>query len=40
MNGKVYVGKHQTKDLDDTYLGSGKYLNRAIKKHGRENLTV
>lgn len=35
--GKVYIGKHQTKDLDDRYLGSGKYLNHAIKKYGREN---
>ena len=37
INGKVYVGMH-TKD-NQNYLGSGKYLNRAIKKYGRENFT-
>ncbi len=36
-NGKFYIGKHQTKNLDDAYLGSGKLLGRAIRKHGREN---
>ena len=39
LDGKIYIGKHQTKDLDDVYLGSGKILNRAIKKHGRENFS-
>jgi group I intron endonuclease len=37
INGKIYVGVHQTDDLNDTYLGSGIILNRAIKKYGREN---
>lgn len=37
INGKIYIGKHVTADLDDGYLGSGKHLNRAIKKHGIEN---
>ena len=37
INGKVYVGKHQTKDLSDAYMGSGKRLQRAITKHGIEN---
>ena len=32
--GKYYIGKHQTKDLDDEYLGSGKQLKYAIKKYG------
>ena len=35
--GKIYVGKHQTKDLNDGYMGSGKHLNRAINKYGIEN---
>jgi GIY-YIG catalytic domain len=39
VNGKHYIGKHQTKDLDDSYMGSGKYLKHAIKKHGLENFT-
>jgi hypothetical protein len=37
VNGKTYIGKHQTKNLNDGYLGSGKLLRRAIKKYGAEN---
>lgn len=37
LNGKYYIGKHQTKDLDDGYMGSGKLIRRAIRKHGLEN---
>ena len=39
VNGKIYIGKHQTKDLNDGYMGSGKHLKRAINKHGLENFT-
>lgn len=35
-NGKKYRGKHKTKDLNDGYLGSGKYLKRAISKYGKD----
>lgn len=34
VNGRLYVGCHQTDDLDDGYLGSGKIIRRAVKKYG------
>lgn len=37
INNKIYIGKHQTNNLDDDYLGSGKMLQRALKKYGKEN---
>ena len=37
INGRVYIGKHQTKDLNDGYMGSGKRLKSAINKHGIES---
>lgn len=36
VNGKFYIGKHSTDNLDDGYLGSGVILTRAVKKHGKE----
>ena len=37
LNNKIYVGVHKTDNLNDGYMGSGKILNRAIKKYGVEN---
>lgn len=36
INGKKYIGKHKG-ELNDSYLGSGTLLLRAIKKYGKEN---
>ncbi len=34
INDKIYIGVHQTENIDDGYLGSGTLLSRAIEKYG------
>lgn len=37
LNNKIYIGVHQTMNLNDGYFGSGLNLKRAIKKYGKEH---
>jgi hypothetical protein len=37
--GKIYIGQHQTLNLNDGYLGSGYILKQSIKKYGKEKFT-
>lgn len=39
INGKIYIGKHKTDNIDDGYLGSGKILCSAINKYGKKNFS-
>jgi hypothetical protein len=37
INGKQYIGDHSSDMPNDGYLGSGRLIAKAIKKHGKEN---
>lgn len=39
QNNKVYIGVHKTSKIDDGYMGSGKYIKRAINKYGVDSFT-
>ena len=37
LNGRYYIGQHRTKNINDSYLGSGSIILHAIKKYGKNN---
>ena len=37
INNKKYIGKRAKSEFDDSYLGSGKLLKRALSKYGKIN---
>ena len=39
INGKYYIGRHATKNVNDSYMGSGIGIKNAIAKYGLENFT-
>lgn len=39
IDGKFYIGTHKTKNLNDSYMGSGKYLRYAQDKYGIDSFT-
>jgi len=40
INGKIYIGQHQRSFFDRKYYGSGKAIQNALKKYGKENFKV
>ena len=37
INGKYYIGRHATDDVNDNYMGSGIAIRNAIEKYGLEH---
>lgn len=37
INNRVYIGQHKGDKFDPKYIGSGKILNQAVAKYGKEN---
>lgn len=39
LNGKIYIGVHSTKDINNGYMGSGSIIKSEIKRYGRKYFT-
>lgn len=39
VNGFIYIGKHKTDNPNDSYLGSGSLIRKAIQTYSKENFT-
>lgn len=37
INGKTYIGQHRSQQFDFYYKGSGKLIQQAIQKYGKDN---
>jgi group I intron endonuclease len=40
INGKIYIGQHLREEFDKKYYGSGKLIQFALKKYGKNNFNV
>jgi hypothetical protein len=40
LNGKFYIGKHKTENINDGYIGSGKLLLKAVSEYGKDNFVT
>lgn len=40
LNNEFYIGKHETRDINDGYTGSGIRIKASVKKYGKRNFKV